>query len=107
MKGKLFTAALIAAIVITCAAFGGCASFTTQHQQIAVACESSATAADAIAAGVDAGRVTSAQANQALTIYQVTVPFCEPQPLEQLSQVDYIALVTAAAELTTLSENTR
>jgi hypothetical protein len=82
----------------------GCSSLQTQHQKIAAACEGAATAADSIAAGVDAGRVTKAQAKQALEVYRVTVPYCEPEPVSSLNSADYAALITAAAQLATLSE---
>jgi hypothetical protein len=85
----------------------GCSSLQTQHQKIAAACEGAATAADSIAAGKDAGRVTPAQAKQALEVYRVTVPYCEPEPASSLTSADYAALITAAAQLATLSEKAK
>jgi hypothetical protein len=81
-----------------------CSSLQTQHQQIAAACEGAATAADSIAAGVDSGRITIDQAKQALKVYRVTVPFCEPEPVSSLSSADYSTLLAAAAQLAALSE---
>lgn len=107
LKGKLLSIALMAAVALLCTGFGGCASLQTQQQKIAVACESSASAADAIAIATTAGRVSKAQAQQALAVYRVTVPFCQPQPVESLSSVDYAALLSASAQLTLLAENTR
>lgn len=78
-----------------------CAGVQSEHQKIAAACETSAAAADAIASAKAAGRVTQAQAAQALAIYKTTVPFCEPAPVGSLSSVDFAALLAAAAELTT------
>jgi hypothetical protein len=90
--------------VLSMALLVACSSLQTQHQRIAAACEGAATAADSIAAGKEAGRVTAAQAKQALEVYRVTVPYCEPEPATSLSSADYAALITAAAQLATLSE---
>jgi len=108
MKGKtLYTMALVTAMVMVCAAFGGCAGIQTQHQKIAAACESAATAADVIAVGTTGGRISTAQAQTALEVYRITVPFCEPEPVASLNSADYAALITAAAQLSILSEKAK
>jgi hypothetical protein len=108
MKGKtMLMAAMLAATVMACSAFTGCATMQSQHQKIAVACEGAATAADSIAVATENGRLTTEQANQALAVYQVTVPFCQPVPLSTLSDIDYAALIAASAKLAAISENAR
>lgn len=91
-----------AALVLILSAFSGCAGIQTQHQKIAVACEAAATAADSIAVATEQGRVTKAQATQALAVYKTTVPFCQPEPLTKLSSVDYAALIAASAQLSAI-----
>lgn len=98
----MLTAMVLAAVVAL--ASTACSTVGTQHQQIAAACEASASAADAIAIAAQAGRVTKAQAQQALGIYRTTVPFCQPVPVASLSSVDYQALILAAAQLTSIRE---
>lgn len=100
---KLLAAALLGCVVMATTAFSGCAGLQTQHQKIAVACESAATAADTIASGVAAGRLTADQATKALSVYRTTVPFCQPEPVAKLSDVNYAALINAAGQLTTLA----
>lgn len=89
------------ALLIVALGLSGCATtgITTQHQKIATACESAASAADAIAAGVKSGRVTKAQLARATAVYSATVPACEPAPAESLDAVKYAALAAAVAEL--------
>jgi outer membrane scaffolding protein for murein synthesis (MipA/OmpV family) len=107
MKSKLIGLAIVFAMVMACTAFGGCASLQTQHQKIAAACEGAASAADSISIGVTAGRVTAAQARQALDVYRLTVPFCQPQPVETLSAVDFATLLSAAGQLAAISEQSK
>lgn len=104
MKTKFILLALVATLVL--AGCSGCASLQTQKQKIAVACESAATAADAIAAGVEAGRVTHAQAVVALDLYRATVPFCQPTA-ESLTATQFAQLLAASARLTTLAEESK
>ena len=105
MKSKtLIVAAMLAGLVLTCAGFTGCASLQTEHQKIAVACEGAATAADSISVATEQGRLTAEQASQALAVYRSTVPFCQPEPLDHLNQVDYTALIAASAQLAALAE---
>ena len=85
----------------------GCNTFQTQHQKIAAACEGAATAADTIAAGTVGGRISKDQAADALRVYRVTVPFCQPEPVSKLSDVDYAALVAAAAQLALTAEKAK
>lgn len=77
---------------------GGCAGIQTQHQKIAVTCESVASAADAIAAAKVAGRITEAQRAQAEAVYRKTVPMCQPVA-ETLTAAAYATLTGAAAQL--------
>ncbi len=105
MKKQMLALALVAGIV--CSAFTGCGGIQTQRQKIATACEGAATAADTIAIGVGSGRITPSQAADALLVYRVTVPFCQPEPVAKLNDVDYAALINAAAQLATLSEKAR
>ena len=102
MKKLLLAAALIGAVMAS-AGFTGCAGIQTQHQKIAVACESAASAADTIAIGAGAGRVTPEQATKALAVYRTTVPFCQPEPVTKLSDVNYASLIAAAGQLTVLA----
>ncbi len=105
MRKHMLALALVAGIV--CSAFTGCGGIQTQRQKIATACEGAATAADTIAIGVGSGRITPSQAADALLVYRVTVPFCQPEPVAKLNDVDYAALINAAAQLATLSEKAR
>lgn len=94
-------------MVLSLCGFSACSSIQTQHQQIAAACESAASAADAVAAGAEAGKVTTAQAQQAVKVYRVTVPFCEPQPRESLGSADYTLLIESAAQLATIAREAK
>lgn len=94
------------AIALAALLVAGCATLQTQHQKIATACESAATAADVIAAGTNAGRIDKEQAQQALKVYRATVPFCQP-PVERLDAVSFASLIAAAAQLTTLAEKAK
>ena len=100
MKKQMLALALVAGMV--CSAFTGCAGLQTQHQKIAAACEGVATAADSIAVATENGRLTKEQANQALAVYKTTVPFCQPEPIQKLSAVDYAALIAASASLSAI-----
>lgn len=97
---KLLFLALVAGVV-------ACAGIQTQQQKIAAACEGAATAADTIAAGTVGGRITKEQAADALLVYRATIPFCQPEPVSKLSDVNYAALIAAAAQLALLSEKAR
>jgi hypothetical protein len=92
----LIRVAIVLAILAGCA----CASLPSQHQQIAAACESAASAAEAIAAAQNAGRVSHAQGAEALRLYRSTVVYCEP-PAESLNAIEFQGLRDAAAELVT------
>lgn len=75
------------------------AACTKQKSNIAIACESSATALDALTAAKIAGRISDAKLREAVVIYRSTIPYCQPVA-ESLNISDYGRLATAAAELT-------
>lgn len=86
------------------AVMAGCAGLTTKHQKIGAACESAATALEAITAAKVAGRATNKQLQDAVKVYEVgVIPVCTPTVAESLSDVDYDALINAAAVLATKS----
>lgn len=79
-----------------------CAGLNTKHQQIAASCEAVASSADAVAAGVRAGKVTPAQQAEAVRIYKTTVPFCQPVA-DNLDPVKQAVLALAVAKLSELA----
>lgn len=96
---SILTAALVAGMVLATTAFTGCAGLQTQHQKIGAACETAASALEAVTAAKIAGKATQAQLQDAIRVYEPTQQFCQPVA-ESLSSVDYAALIRAAATLT-------
>lgn len=91
----LLFAALLTAMF---SAFSGCAGLQTQHQKIGAACETAASALDALTAAKRAGKIDAAKLADAVEVYKQTVAFCQPVA-EKLSDVDYEVLIDAAATL--------
>ena len=95
MKFPRLSMLLMVALAIGLAA---CAGLQTQKQQIGAACETAASALEAVTAAKVAGRASAAQLADAIRVYKPTVVFCQPVAAS-LSSVDYAALIRAAATL--------
>lgn len=99
MRNTRFLIVLLAVALLTALA-SACAGFQTQHQKIGAACETAASALDALTAAKVAGKIDAAKLNEAIAVYKPTKAFCEPVATK-LSDVDYQVLIDAAADLTT------
>jgi hypothetical protein len=103
--GVLLTIAF--GLVVSIAAVPACSGGGVQEQkQIATACAGITAAVNAIAGGVEQGKVSKADGKKAHALAAPTASFCEPKPADHLSPVDYAALLNAAADLATLKKDT-
>lgn len=94
---KLVSLVILMACAL-CVALIGCGGVQEQ-KQIATACAGVTAAVNAIAVGAEQGKVSKAQAQDALALAKLTVTFCEPKPVDHLSATDYAVLLNIADEL--------
>lgn len=93
--------ALFCLIALTLTACSGCTSGSlSTHQQIAISCESAASALDTLTAGKAAGKLDADQLQDAIRVYESgVVPFCVPVA-EDMTAIQRAAFAAAIAELT-------
>lgn len=90
---------LVTLIVVTLTTCEGCAGLS-EHQKIAVSCESAASALDTLTAARAAGKIDATQLLDVIRIYEAgVVPFCVPVA-ENMTAVQKAAFAAAIAELT-------
>lgn len=102
-----FTLLLITAILIGSIGCAGPGGVHDTQKQIATACAGVTAAANSIAAAKEAGKVSKADALDAAALVRLTVPFCEPKPVDHLSAADFSILLNVADELTARKERIR
>lgn len=99
MKRSLWKFAFLALAVLMTAG-AGCQSGMSEHQKIAVSCETAASSLDTLTAAKAAGKVDAAQLQDAIRIYEASVvPLCVPVA-ENMTAVQRVALNAAIVELT-------
>lgn len=102
MKMRTVMLGLVLGLAMAAAGCKTTAGGLTPKDQIAIACDSAASALEVITAAKVAGKISKAELDSAIAAYRPTVAFCQPVA-ENLNAVDFGALLRAAATLSAKS----
>lgn len=96
---KMMLAMVLSLFLAACQTTGGTSGLSGTEQQIAAACLTVGTAAEALTVAVENDKLTEAQQNAALRAFLVTDEFCRSENPPTRDEVKLRAFNAAVAEL--------